>query len=44
MKGKYHLFSEGRLFTFLNKLEHKITIQISQHQTGEPFQDVALIN
>ncbi len=44
MKGKYHLFSEGRLFTFLNKLEHKITIQISQHQRGEPFQDVALIN
>ncbi len=43
MNGKYHLFSEGRLFTFLNKLEHKVTIQISQHKTGEPFQDIALI-
>ncbi|AFZ37938.1 hypothetical protein Sta7437_4474 [Stanieria cyanosphaera PCC 7437] len=42
MKGKYHLFSEGRLFGFLNKLEQKIIIQIAQHRTGEPLQDVTL--
>jgi predicted XRE-type DNA-binding protein len=42
MKGKYHLFSEGRLFGFLNKLEQKILIQITQHHAGEPLQDVAL--
>ncbi len=44
MKGKYHLFSEGRLFVFLNKLEHKVTIQISPHHRGEAFQDLILIN
>ena len=29
MNGKYHLFSEGRLFGFLNKLDRKVTVQIS---------------
>ncbi len=43
MLGKYHLFSEGRLIHFLNKLDHKVFIQISQRDEGEPFQDVALI-
>ena len=42
MLGKYHLFSEGRLFGFLNKLNQKVLIQISQHQKGEPFQQVAI--
>jgi predicted XRE-type DNA-binding protein len=42
MKGKYHLFSESRLFDFLNKLEQKVVIQITQHHAGEPLQDVAL--
>ncbi len=44
MKGKYHLFSEGRLFNFLNKLEQKVIIQITPHQDGDPFQDIALEN
>ena len=42
MKGKYHLFSESRLFSFLNKLEQKIIIQISPHHRGEPLIDVAI--
>jgi predicted XRE-type DNA-binding protein len=42
MTGKYHLFSESRLFNFLNKLEQKIVIQITQHNMGEPLIDVAL--
>ena len=42
MKGKYHLFSESRLFNFLNKLEQKIVIQITQHHPGEPLVDVAI--
>lgn len=42
MQGKYHLFSEGRLFSFLRKLDQKVIIQISQHQEGEPFQQVAM--
>ena len=41
MKGKYYLFSEARLFTFLNKLQKKVTIQISNHQAGEALIDVA---
>jgi len=44
MKGKYHLFSEGRLFNFLNRLEQKVIIQITPHQSGEPLQDIALGN
>ena len=42
MQGKYHLFSEGRLFSFLRKLDQKVVIQISKHQEGEPFQEVAM--
>lgn len=42
MKGKYHLFSEGRLFSFLNKLEQKVVIQITQQQPGDQKQDVAV--
>ena len=41
MKGKYYLFSEARLFSFLNKLEKKVTIQISNHQAGEALIEVA---
>ena len=41
MKGKYHLFSEARLFGFLNRLERKVTIQISTHHAGEALIDVA---
>jgi predicted XRE-type DNA-binding protein len=42
MQGKYNLFSEGRLFTFLNKLDQKVIIQISPHHEGEPFQQIAI--
>ena len=42
MEGKYYLFSEGRLFDFLNKLEQRIIIQITQHHAGEPLQDVVV--
>ena len=42
MKGKYYLFSEGRLFDFLNKLKQKVVIQITEHHAGEPLQDVAI--
>jgi predicted XRE-type DNA-binding protein len=42
MQGKYHLFSEGRLFTFLNKLDRKVIIQISPHHEGEPFQQIVI--
>ena len=43
MKGKYHLFSSDRLFGFLNRLERKVTIQISTHHAGEALIDVAIV-
>ena len=42
MQGKYHLFSEGRLFEFLNSLNKKVTIKISDYQAGDKLLDVAL--
>lgn len=42
MQGKYHLFSEGRLFNFLNRLDKKITIKISSYHSGNTLVDVAL--
>ena len=40
MNGQYHLFAEGRLFTFLKYLEQKVTIRVSRHRKGEPYQEV----
>ena len=44
MQGKYHLFSERRLFEFLNKLNKKIIIIISNHNAGKALVDVAVEN
>lgn len=35
MNGKYHLFSEGRLFGFLNRLDRKVTMRITPRLEGE---------
>ena len=35
MAGKYHLFSEGRLLSFLNRLDQKIIMHIEPRQQGE---------
>jgi predicted XRE-type DNA-binding protein len=40
INGQYHLFAEGRLFTFLKCLEQKVTIRVSRHRKGEPYQQV----
>ena len=42
MCAKFHRFSQERLIGFLNKLNLKVTIQISRHQQGEPFQQVCI--
>ena len=44
MQGKYRLFSEARLFSFLNKLEKKITIQVSDRDRNEASIEVAIEN
>ncbi len=40
MRGKYHLFSEGRLFGFLNKLDRKVTVHVERLHKGDRPQDV----
>ncbi len=43
MSGKYYLFSEGRLFGFLNRLDRKVTVQIAPLQSGEKQQEVVFM-
>lgn len=38
----FHRFSQERLISFLNKLNLKVTLQISRHHQGEPFPQVYL--
>lgn len=40
MNGKYHLFSEARLFGFLNRLDRKVTVQISPKRKNDTPQEV----
>ena len=40
MQAKFSRFSQERLITFLNKLNQKVTIQVSLHHEGEPYQQV----
>jgi predicted XRE-type DNA-binding protein len=40
MNGNYHLFSEGRLFGFLNRLDRKVIVQISPRKKDETPQEV----
>ncbi len=40
MRGKYHLFAEGRLFGFLNKLGRKVTVHVERLHKGDRPQDV----
>lgn len=42
MNGRYTLFSQERLFAFLNKLDRKVTVQVSRRKKGESPQDVVL--
>jgi hypothetical protein len=42
MRARFHRFSHKRLIGFLNKLNLKVTIQISRRQGSEPFQQVSI--
>ena len=35
LNGKYHLFAEGRLLGFLNRLDRKIIMRIEPRRKGE---------
>jgi predicted XRE-type DNA-binding protein len=42
MNGHYSRFTTDKLLDFLKRLDRKVTIQISPHKRGEPYQEVAL--
>lgn len=42
MNAKFHRFSQERLIIFLNKLDRKVTIQVTLHKPGEPYQEISL--
>ncbi|PIP73481.1 MAG: XRE family transcriptional regulator [Nitrospinae bacterium CG22_combo_CG10-13_8_21_14_all_47_10] len=42
MNGRYTLFSQERLFGFLNNLDRKITVQVTRRRKGESLQEVVL--
>lgn len=41
LNGHFDRFTTDKLLDFLRRLEHKVTIQISPHKQGEPYQHVA---
>lgn len=42
MRAKFSKFSQERLIGFLNKLNQKVTIQVSRRRKGEPYQQVTV--
>lgn len=40
MNGHFSRFTTDRLLGFLRRLERKVTIRISPHKPGEPYQEV----
>jgi predicted XRE-type DNA-binding protein len=40
MNGHFNRFTTDKLLDFLKRLDRKVTIQISPHRPGEPYQDV----
>jgi predicted XRE-type DNA-binding protein len=42
MNGHFSRFTTDKLLDFLKRLEQKVTIEISPHHAGEPYQSVAL--
>lgn len=40
MNGHFNRFTTDKLLEFLKRLDQKVTIQISPHKPGEPYQEV----
>src|SRR5208337_3778303 len=40
MNGHFSRFTTDKLFDFLKRMDQKVTIRISQHKRGEPYQEV----
>jgi predicted XRE-type DNA-binding protein len=42
MNGHFSRFTTEKLLDFLKRLDRKVTIRISQHRPGEPYQEIGL--
>jgi predicted XRE-type DNA-binding protein len=40
MNGHFSRFTTDKLLDFLKRLDRKVTIEVSRHQKGEPYQQV----
>jgi hypothetical protein len=40
MNGHFSRFTTDKLLGFLKRLDRKVTIQVSRHHKGEPYQQV----
>jgi predicted XRE-type DNA-binding protein len=40
LNGHYSRFTADKLLDFLRRLDRKVTIQISAHKPGEPYQEI----
>jgi predicted XRE-type DNA-binding protein len=40
MNGHFSRFTTDKLLDFLKRLERKVTIRISPHRPGEPYQEI----
>ncbi len=40
MNGHFNRFTTDKLLDFLKRLDRKVTIQISPHKPGEPYQEI----
>lgn len=40
MNGRFSRFTTDKLLDFLKRLDQKVTIEVSRHRRGEPYQQV----
>jgi predicted XRE-type DNA-binding protein len=40
MNGHFNRFTTDKLLDFLRRLDRKVTIRISEHKPGEPYQEI----
>ncbi len=43
MNGHFSRFTTDKLLDFLKRLDRKVSIQISPHKRGEPYQEIGLV-
>jgi predicted XRE-type DNA-binding protein len=43
MNGHFSRFATDKLLEFLRRLGRKVKIEVSQHQRGEPYQEVTIV-